>query len=390
MPDQFHGWVAHSPTTPLTFTTFTPKPFTPTDIEVQITHCGICGTDLHTLRSGWGPTDYPCVVGHEIIGIVTRIGSAVQTSSSSSSSSSSPLHLGDRVGIGAQTLSCLQPTCTACASGRENYCPRMIATYNSRYPDPTANDKKNSRTGPKTYGGFAQTWRGPAAFVFRIPSAIPSAAAAPLLCAGVTVFSPLRKYGAGPGKTVAVVGIGGLGHLGILFAKAMGCDRVIGISRTGRKKVDVVEKMGADEFIATEEETGWERRWARTVDVMICTVDGDEMPLGKYLRLLRVEGTFVLVGAPETPLPRIRAWDLIAKGVVVTGSNVGSREDVREMLQVAAEKGVVPWVERRPMEEVNAALRDMEAGRARFRYVLENRGEGEGRESRVVSIRSIL
>ncbi|OOF91013.1 hypothetical protein ASPCADRAFT_178086 [Aspergillus carbonarius ITEM 5010] len=380
MPDQFHGWVSHSPTTPLTFTTFTPKPFTPTDIEVQITHCGICGTDLHTLRSGWGPTDYPCVVGHEIIGIVTRIGSAVPTTPSTDTTSSS-LQLGDRVGIGAQTLSCLQPTCTACTSGRENYCPRMVATYNSRYPDP-ANSK--SRTGPKTYGGFARTWRGPASFVFKIPDAIPSAAAAPLLCAGVTVFSPLRKYGAGPGKTVAVVGIGGLGHLGILFAKALGCDRVIGISRTGRKKQDVVEQMGAEEFIATEEEKGWEKKWARTVDVMLCTVDGDDMPLGKYLRLLKVEGTFVLVGAPETPLPRIRAWELIGKGVTVTGSNVGSRDDVREMLRVAAEKGVVPWVERRPMEEVNGALRDMEAGRARFRYVLENprereRGRGESR-----------
>ncbi|RAK90982.1 alcohol dehydrogenase [Aspergillus costaricaensis CBS 115574] len=377
-PEHFHGYLSHSPTTPLTYAPYTPKPFTPTDIEINITHCGICGTDLHTLRSGWGPntTTYPCIVGHEIIGIVTRIGSSIPTYPNTT-----PLRIGDRVGIGAQTHSCLQPSCEECVAGKENYCPRITGTYNSRYWD----KETGKRSDIIAYGGFARKWRGPAAFAFRIPERLESEVAAPLLCAGTTVFAPLRKYlgdgaDSGKGKTVAVVGIGGLGHLGIMFAKALGCERVIGISRSNGKREDAVKGLGADEFIATGEEKGWEKKWSRSVDLILCTVDGDDMPLGKYLRLLKAGGAFVLVGAPEKPLPRMRAFELIGKGVNVTGSNIGSREDIRCMLEVAAEKGVRPWVETRRMEEVNEALRDMEAGRARFRYVLVN---GEERESRL-------
>ncbi|PWY77100.1 GroES-like protein [Aspergillus heteromorphus CBS 117.55] len=361
-PDTFHGWVSHSPTTPLTLTTFTPKPFTETDIEIRITHCGICGTDVHTLRSGWGPTDYPCVVGHEIIGIVTRVG----REASFPPNSPSALQIGDRVGIGAQCHSCFEPTCDACTSNQESYCPQIVSTYNSRW---YLRETKR-RGGEKTYGGFARTWRGPADFVFKIPDALPSAQAAPLLCAGVTMFTPLRKYGAGKGRAVGIVGIGGLGHLGVMFAKALGCESVVGISRTGGKEAEV-RALGADGFIATAE-TGWERKWSRSLDLIICTVDGDDMPLEGYLKLLKMDGTFVQVGAPEKPLPRLMAWALIQKGVKVTGSNIGSREDISEMLRVAAEKQVLPWVESRPMEEVNATLKDMEAGKARFRYVLEN------------------
>ncbi|KAI2819797.1 hypothetical protein CBS63078_5900 [Aspergillus niger] len=326
-PEHFHGYLSHSPTTPLTYARYTPKPFTPHDIEISITHCGICGTDLHTLRSGWGPntTTYPCIVGHEIIGIVTRIGSSIPTSPAYPNTT--PLQIGDRVGIGAQTLSCLQPSCEECVAGKENYCPRITGTYNSRYWD----NETGKRSDVIAYGGFARKWRGPAAFAFRIPEGLKSEVAAPLLCAGTTVFAPLRKYldGNGKGKTVAVVGIGGLGHLGIMFAKALGCERVIGISRSNMKREDAVKGLGADGFIATGEEKGWEKKWSRSVDLILCTVDGDDMPLGKYLRLLKAGGTFVLVGAPEKPLPRMRAFELIGKGVNVTGSNIGSREDIR-------------------------------------------------------------
>jgi alcohol dehydrogenase (NADP+) len=359
MADTFKGWVAHSATSPLTFTTFQPKPFTPTDIEIAVSHCGICGTDLHTLRSGWGQTDYPCVLGHEIIGSVIQMGSAV--------SQSSKFSLGDRVGIGAQSGACLRADCEACADGQENYCSRIVGTYNGRYADRS-----------RSCGGYATRWRGPAHFVFKIPDALPSAAAAPLLCGGVTVFAPLRKYGAGPGKSVGIVGIGGLGHLGILLAKAMGCSRVVAISRTGKKRKDALDKetgLGADAFIATDEEDKWGRVHARTLDLIICTVDGGEMPLGQYLRLLKVGGTFVQVGAPEGPLPQLHAWSLIQKGVQLTGSNIGSPEDIRQMLQLAAEKRVLPWVEQRPMRDVNDALADMHAGKARFRYVLVNDAE---------------
>ncbi|KAE8377464.1 chaperonin 10-like protein [Aspergillus bertholletiae] len=351
-PDTFKGWVAHDATSPLTFTTFHPKPFTETDIEVAVSHCGICGTDIHTLRSGWGPSDYPCVVGHEIIGTVTRIGAGVPMLPSSPASRE--IRIGDRVGIGAQSMSCLKADCADCADGRENYCPRITGTYNSRYADKS-----------KAYGGFAMRWRGPAHFAFKIPDSLPSAEAAPLLCGGVTMFAPLRKYGAGPGKSVGIVGIGGLGHLGILFARALGCDRVVGISRTSSKRKDAIEGLGADAFIATDEEKKWGRTYSRSLDLIICTVDAPDMPLSQYLRLLKVDGTFVQVGAPDKPLPQLTAFSLIQKGVKVTGSNIGSPEDIRLMLQLAAEKRVLPWIQKRPMGDVNSALADMDAGKAR-------------------------
>ncbi|KAJ5273861.1 alcohol dehydrogenase [Penicillium angulare] len=357
----FSGWVAHDATSPLKYTTFEPKPFTETDIEIRITHCGICGTDIHTLRSGWAPADYPCVVGHEIIGIVTRIGSGVPTLASSAASRE--IKLGDRVGVGAQSGSCLKADCEACADGEESYCQRMTGTYNARYADKS-----------KSFGGFAEQWRGPAHFVFKIPDSLPSLQAAPLLCAGVTVYAPLKKYGVGPGKTVGIVGIGGLGHLGILFAKALGAEKVVAISRSSSKKSDA-EKLGADAFIATAEEKGWAKSHSRSLDVVLSTVSGGDMPFSGYLRLLKRDGVFVQVGAPEDPLPQLAAWSLIQKSVKVTGSNIGSTADIREMLELAARKRVLPWVTMRDMGDVNAALGDMHDGKARYRFVLKNGGE---------------
>lgn len=360
----FHGWVAHSATSPLTFTTFTPKPFADTDIEVKITHCGICGSDIHTLRSGWGPTDYPCVVGHEIIGIVIRVGSGVATLASSPASRT--IKVGDRVGVGPQSMSCLKPNCQACSSGRENYCPRIVGTYASRYPD-----------GSKSYGGYAKYWRGPAHFAFKIPDTLPSAEAAPLLCAGVTVFAPLVQNNAGPGKAVGIIGIGGLGHLGILFAKALNCDRVVAISRSSSKRDDAINALGADAFIATDEEKNWAKKNSRSLDLILCTVSSPKMPLSQYLRLLKIDGTFVQLGAPEDPLPAIRAGALISKAVKITGSSIGSPDEIRQMLQLASEKRILPWIEKRPMEEVNEALVDMHEGKARYRYVLTNEVDTE-------------
>lgn len=357
--ETFRGWVAHDSKSPLLYTTFTPKPWAETDIEIRVSHCGICGTDIHTLRSGWGPTEYPCVVGHEIIGTVTRVGSQV----TKLPSPSHQIKLGDRVGVGAQSDSCLRTDCEACADGQESYCTRATATYNGHYLDAQRS---------KSFGGFADTWRGPAHFVFRIPDSLPSAEAAPLLCGGVAVFAPLRKYSVGPGKSVGIIGIGGLGHLGILFAQALGADRVVAISRSSEKKADAVDALGADEFIATSEDKQWAKKHSRSLDVIICTVSAHDMPLASYLRLLKRDGTFVQVGAPEDALPPLRAWDLIQKGVKVTGSNIGSPRDIRDMLQVAAEKRVLPWIERRDMRDVNSALEDMHDGKARYRYVLEN------------------
>ncbi|KAL1979408.1 hypothetical protein VTN96DRAFT_6051 [Rasamsonia emersonii] len=367
----FHGWIAHSATSPLEYGTFEPKPFADTDVEIRITHCGICGSDVHTIHSGWGPTDYPCVVGHEIIGIVERVGSQV---------SSQDITVGARVGVGPLSKSCLSANCDMCSAGRENYCSRPVWTYNSRYPD-----------GSKAYGGYATHWRGPAHFVFRIPDALPSAEAAPLLCGGLTVYSPLIRYGAGPGKAVGIIGMGGLGHLGILFAKALNCDRVVAISRSSSKRDDALNGLGADAFIATDNEPdesskgenkpsySWAKTHSRTLDLIICTVSSPNMPLAQYLRLLKIDGTFVQLGAPEEPLPAIQAFSLIQKAVKVTGSNVGTLRETREMLEFAAQKRLLPWVQTRPMSEVNAALKDFEAGKARYRYVLVNETDSQAR-----------
>ncbi|KAJ6151793.1 8-hydroxygeraniol dehydrogenase [Penicillium chermesinum] len=337
----FNGWVARDAKSALQYTTFEPKPFTATDIELRITHCGICGSDIHTLRSGWGPTDYPCVVGHEIVGIVERIGAGVPTLSSSPASAS--IRVGDRVGIGAQSGACLRAECEACADGEESYCPRITGTYNGRYADKS-----------KSYGGYAERWRGPAHFAFKIPDGLPSAEVAPLLCGGVTVYAPLKKYGVGPGKT------------------ALGADKVVAISRSSSKKKDAVEGLGADLFIATAEDKKWGRTYERTLDVIVCTVSGPNMPFAQYLRLLKRNGTFVQVGAPEDALPALPAYSLIQKGVKVTGSNIGSPEDIRQMLKLAAEKRVLPWVQKRAMSDVNQALEDFEAGKPRYRFVLQN------------------
>lgn len=196
------------------------------------------------------------------------------------------IKIGDRVGVGAQGLSCLQPTCPDCSNNRENYClVDDTNTYGSFFP----NDEG------KSYGGYADYNRSNGHFVFQIPEGLESVDAAPMLCAGITVYAPLREYGCGPGKTVGIVGVGGLGHLGILFAKALGADRVVGISRKAEKKDDAL-KLGADQYIATDDDADWAAKNKWSLDLIICTVSSEKMPLGDYLRLLKTQGSFIQVG----------------------------------------------------------------------------------------------
>lgn len=354
-PDTFHGWLGHDKTAAsgtMRWESFKPKPFAPTDIDIKITHCGICGSDIHTLRSGWGPTHYPTCVGHEIVGHVVRVGDSVKK-----------FQLGDRVGVGAQSLSCLRSDCEECAAGMEQHCPNlMVGTYNGKYPD-----------GSWSMGGYADYARVPAHFAIKIPAALKSEDAAPMMCGGITVWSPLKKNGAGPGKRVGIVGIGGLGHFGVLFAKALGCDKVVAISRRRNKEADA-RKMGADEYIATSEDEKWERKHSRSLDLIISTVSDSKMPFSGYMRLLRTNGQFIQVGAPEDKLPAVPAFSLIQKGCKIGGSNIGSPKEIEEMLNFAAEKGIKPWVEVRSMRKANQSVVDMEDGKARYRYVLVNDG----------------
>lgn len=191
-----------------------------------------------------------------------------------------------------------------------------------------------------------------------------------MLCGGVTVWNPLVKNGAGPGKRVGIVGVGGLGHFGLLWAKALGCDEVVAISRTNAKKEDA-QKMGADRFIATEEE-GWAKKNSRSLDLIVCTVSSPNMPLAQYFQLLRTNGQFIQVGAPEDKIPGFSVFALIMKGVKFGGSAIGSPADIASMLKFAAEKNIHPWIQERSMKDANSAVVDMDAGKARYRYVLCN------------------
>lgn len=273
------------------------------------------------------------------------------------------LQVGDRVGVGAQNDSCRGRLgdCEECAAGLENYCRvKNVGTYNSRHLN-----------GDKSYGGYALYHRAPSHFVVKIPDEITSAEAAPMLCGGVTTYAPLKFHGAGPGKSVGIIGLGGLGHFGVMWAKALGADKVVVISRSSSKKNDALA-MGADGFIATDEEKDWAKKYASTLDLIVSTVSSTSMPLTGYMNLLRLDGTLVQVGAPEDGLPNLGAFGFIQKRLKLTGSLIGSPQDIMEMFKLAVEKRVKPWIQEVPMKDANKAIVDMDAGKARYRYTLVN------------------
>lgn len=362
-PDtKFQGWLGydkHAADGKLAWADFDPKTWEETDVDIKVSHCGICGSDIHTLRSGWGPTRYPVCVGHEIVGTVVRVGSEALKANPA-------LRPGARVGVGAQSDSCQNRNtakkCQQCASGQENYCPHNIPTYNGVYPD-----------GSASAGGYATHVRCPGHFVIPIPTSIPSELAAPMLCAGVTTYAPLKRNGCGPGKTVGVVGLGGLGHFGVMWARALGADRVVVLSRRSDKRADALA-LGADDCIATEEDGDWVSSNAQSIDILLSTVSSSKAPMGDYLSLIRHGGVMVQVGAPDDGVFQVPAYPLI-RGVRLEGSLVGSPGEIREMLDLAAEKSVKPWVTTRPMKDANSAIVDMHEGKARYRYVLVNEAE---------------
>ncbi|KAI0668393.1 GroES-like protein [Trametes maxima] len=347
---EFKGYAMTDPSvwSNLTVTSFKPKPLAPEDIEIAITHCGVCGSDLHTLTGGWGQASLPLVVGHEIVGRVTRVGEKVQG-----------FKVGDRAGVGAQVGSCLK--CRACDDNYENYCQNLIHTYNHVYPDGTA-----------TQGGYSTGIRAHERFVFPIPDKLESRYAASMLCAGVTVYSPLKANNAGPGKKVGVIGIGGLGHYAVLFAKAMGCE-VWAFTR-GTKKADDVKKMGADHVVDTTVDGYW-KDLQMTFDILISTVDSfpPGVSIRNFLAMLYVHGKYICVGLPDIdePLPAIHPFDVLGNGSLIGGSHIGSKEDMIEMLALAAEKDVKPWIEELPMKDAGKALENVKSGKVRYRYVLK-------------------
>jgi alcohol dehydrogenase (NADP+) len=326
------------------------RPLGVEDVEIKISHCGICGSDIHTLDGGWGPFNEPVVAGHEIVGEVTQVGPDVKG-----------LKVGDRVGVGAQVWACLnkdpKTPCKPCAIGADAYCARNIWTYNMVYPD-----------GSKSYGGYADYVRVLESYAFKIPDNIPSDVAAPLLCAGATVFTPFKEAGVKAGDRVGVIGIGGLGHLGIQFAKAMGAT-VVAFSRSANKEAEV-RALGADEFV-NYSDAEQAKAAAGSVDKLLLTADANGMPYDLFLSFLAFRGTLIMVGLPNDKV-NFHAFSVVAKGAKFTGSAIGSIADIKDMLKLASEKNVRPVIQKLPMSEVNKGIEMVRNGSVRYRVVLEN------------------
>jgi uncharacterized zinc-type alcohol dehydrogenase-like protein len=319
---------------PLEPFSYEPKPLAPHDVEVKISHCGICHSDLHLVNNDWGISGYPLVPGHEIIGTISQVGSAV-----------TQFKQGQRVGIGWQADSCGE--CEWCARGEENLCARAAPTCVGRH------------------GGFASHIRVHGRFVIPIPDALSSENAAPLLCAGITVYTPLRTYGLGPQSRVGIIGIGGLGHLALQFARAFGCE-VTAFSSTADKEAEA-RRLGAHHFVATRGPDALQSL-SGAFDFIMSTVTAD-LPWMSYVNALRPYGKLCFVGVPPNALS-VPVFPLLANKSIV-GSNTGHTSGLREMLQVAARHGIKAQTERFPLAKVNDAMGRVARNEARYRAVLE-------------------
>jgi alcohol/geraniol dehydrogenase (NADP+) len=306
------------------------------EVEVRISHCGICRSDLHLIDNDWQVSKFPFVPGHEIVGTIEAVGAAVQN-----------FQPGERVGVGWQAGSC--GICTWCLQGKENLCPQAQPTCVHRN------------------GGFADAVRVPARFVIHIPETLDSENAAPLLCAGITVYTPLRTYGASPASRVGVVGIGGLGHLALQFARVFGAE-VTAFSTSPAKEEEALA-MGAHHFCNTRESKGM-KALSGSLDLIVSTVNADQ-DWSAFLTALRPEGVLCLVGAPSRPL-QIPGSLLILAAKTLSGSNTGSPLALAEMLDVAARHGIKAQTERFPMTRVNEAVAKVRKGAVRYRAVLAN------------------
>uniref|UniRef100_H3GAV7 Enoyl reductase (ER) domain-containing protein n=1 Tax=Phytophthora ramorum TaxID=164328 RepID=H3GAV7_PHYRM len=326
------------------------RPLGAEDVEVKISHCGICGTDLHTIDGGWGPGPYPCVAGHEIVGEVTLAGPSVKD-----------LAVGDRVGVGAQVWACLnrdpQDKCRDCADGEDAVCDHVVWTYNSTYND-----------GSKAQGGYADYVRVDSNYAFKIPDALPSDVAAPLLCAGATVFTPLKQEGVKAGDRVGVIGIGGLGHIAIQFIRALGAVPVA-FSRSANKEQEILS-LGAQEFYNLSDPEH-QKKAAGSVDFLLLTADAKDMPYDLYLSLVRKRGTLIMVGIPNDGV-KFSPFLIVPRAVRIRGSCIGSIQDIKDMLELAAKANVRPIIQKLPMAKVNDGLNMVRDGSVRYRVVLEN------------------
>lgn len=343
MPTTVNAYIAPAADRPLEPTTIERRDLGPNDVSIDIAFAGICHSDIHTARDEWGGTRFPVVPGHEIAGTVAAVGDAVTRYA-----------VGDRVGVGCFVDSCRE--CEPCRLGEEQYCERgNVGTYNAV-----------GRDGTPTHGGYSTSIVVDENYVLRIPDGIALDEAAPLLCAGITLYSPLRHWGAGPGKKVAIVGLGGLGHVGVKIAHALGAEVTV-LSQSLKKMEDGL-RLGADHYHATSDPQTF-RELRNTFDLILNTVSAN-LPIGKYLGMLALDGTLVELGLPEHPI-EVPAGALIGKRRSFAGSMIGGIAQTQEMLDFCAEHGIGAEIEVISADRINEAYDRVVASDVRYRFVID-------------------
>lgn len=338
------GFAAGNPETPLAPFSFSRRDPGPTDVLIEIQYCGVCHSDLHTVRNEWGSTLYPCVPGHEIVGRVTAIGADVKK-----------FRIGDTAAVGCLVDSCR--TCDNCAEGLEQYCENgATGTYNG----------KDKSGGGHTFGGYSSHIVVTEDFVLRVPDTLDPAATAPLLCAGITTWSPLRHWGAGPGKTVGVVGLGGLGHMAVKFAHALGA-RVV-LFTTSPSKVADGQRLGATDVVLSTDAKAV-AAWRSKLDLIIDAVAAPH-DIDMYMRLLKRDCTLVQVGAPDKPLS-INVFSLLPNRRRFAGSIIGGIAETQEMLDFCGEHGITADIEMIGINQIEDAYARMLRSDIKYRFVID-------------------
>ena len=341
------AFAAYSPTTDLAPFTIPRRAAGPQDVQIEILYCGVCHSDLHTVRNEWEsamPTIYPCVPGHEIVGRVVKTGSEVKK-----------FKAGDLAAVGCMVDSCR--VCASCRADLEQYCENgMTLTYNGQ----------DKHLGGVTYGGYSDSIVVDEAFVLSVSPKLPLAGVAPLLCAGITTYSPLRHWNAGKGQKVGIVGLGGLGHMGVKFANAFGAHVVL-FTTSPNKTADAL-RLGAHEVVISKNEAELQKH-AGSFDFILDAVSA-EHDLNTYLKLLRRDGTLTLIGAPEKPLP-VAAFSLLVGRHNVAGSCIGGIRETQEMLDFCAERGITSDIEMIRIQQINGAYQRLLKSDVKYRFVID-------------------
>ncbi len=340
------AYSAASETSQLSYSKIQRREPNESDIQIEVLFCGVCHSDLHQARNEWKsvmPTVYPCVPGHEVVGRVTKVGSAV-----------SKFKVGETVGIGCLVDS--DGTCPQCQANLEQFCPNATFTYNS--PD--------KHSGGVTYGGYSESIVVNERFVLRIPSNLDLAGAAPLLCAGITTYSPMKRWGVTKGKKVGVVGLGGLGHMGVKFSKALGAHTVV--FTTSPKKVEDAKRLGADDVVISTDPSQMAKH-ANSFDFILDTIAAPH-DLNQYIALLGLRGNLTLVGAPETPLP-ISSFGLLFGNKNLSGSLIGGIAETQEMLDFCGKHNVISDVEIIPIQKINEAYDRLLKSDVKYRFSID-------------------